>query len=203
MCTKYRPPNPKAIKRQLGTMFGETITKNDVRPTDLAPMIGRSKSGDLSGSLASFGMIGNWDGTDKAKPLANVRQETIEQSNTFSKAYKQRRCIIPAEGFYEWQKVDGAKVPYYFSRNDGLLFYFAGLWQPEGGGHFSSSIITTIPNKAVSPYHSRMPLALENWEQWLDQDDPLKIVQLTPESLFTVTEVQSMPVPMPLFEVQR
>lgn len=202
MCTKYRPPNPKNIKREMGFIFAQSITDKDIRPTDFAPMVGRGKYGDLSGSLASFGMMGNWDGSGKAKPLANVRKETIEESSTFTKAYNQRRCIIPAEGFYEWHEIGEKKIPYYFTRNDGLLFNLAGLWQREGEGHFSFSIITTVPNGAVMPYHGRMPLAIENIDAWLDNHDPLKSVQLTPETAFTVNEVKTAPAPMPLFEAQ-
>lgn len=203
MCTKYRPPNPKAIKRQMGFIFGHTITEKDIRPTDLAPIVGRGKYGDLSGSLASFGMTGNWDGSEKAKPLANVRQETIVESTTFTKACNQRRCIIPAEGFYEWQDVEGKKVPYHFTRNDGLLFYFAGLWQREETDNFSFSIITTVPNDVVARYHSRMPLTVENVETWLDGTDPLKTIVTTPSRVFVATEIHAASTPMPLFEAQR
>jgi putative SOS response-associated peptidase YedK len=111
-----------------------------------------------------------------AARLINARGEIVEEKPAFREAFKRRRCIIPADGFYEWQRAGGAKQPYYFRMNDEGLFGFAALWEEwrtaEGEGLETCSILTTEANESVSPVHHRMPVILHSdaYDLWLDED---------------------------------
>jgi putative SOS response-associated peptidase YedK len=107
--------------------------------------------------------------------MINARSETLAEKPSFKNAFKRRRCLILADGFYEWQKVPGAttKIPIYIRMKDGKPFAFAGLWEnwnsPDGSQILSGTIITTEPNALVAPIHNRMPVILPEsaYEQWL------------------------------------
>jgi putative SOS response-associated peptidase YedK len=188
MCRKYIPPNPKKIQRQMHYMFPKPILERDISPTDLAPMLGRSKDGSLSGNLGAFGIIGNWDGSGKATPLFNIRCETIIEKSTFKEAYAKRRCIIPAEGFYEEAK--SRNDLHIFTRTDGQLLYFPGLWNWSADKQPQFAIVTMPPNETVAPYHNRMPMIIEDFEYWLDGADPLADIKTAPGHLITAHRVQ-------------
>jgi len=97
------------------------------------------------------------------------------QKPSFRTAFRRRRCLVPADGFYEWQRRDGQKQPYYIHpRDDGTPFAFAGLWErwtdPAGGAIDSFTIVTTTANRLLAPLHDRMPVILppESYPRWLD-----------------------------------
>lgn len=104
----------------------------------------------------------------------NARAETAAQKPAFAEALKKRRCLIPADGFYEWQKTAKAKQPYCFTLSDEGVFAFAGLWErwkdAAGNPVETCSILTTTPNRLVEDLHNRMPVILrpEDYELWLD-----------------------------------
>jgi putative SOS response-associated peptidase YedK len=104
----------------------------------------------------------------------NARAETIEEKPLFKEAFKKRRCLIVADGFYEWQHHDKIKTPHYIHLNDGKPFGIAGLWERwknnEGKIIESCALLTTEANKLLQPIHSRMPVILDrsNFSQWLD-----------------------------------
>jgi putative SOS response-associated peptidase YedK len=106
--------------------------------------------------------------------MINARSETASTKPAFRDALKSRRCLIPADGFYEWAKTPKGKQPYCFEVNEGELFAFAGLWDrwknAEGQWIKTCSILTTTPNAVTSPVHDRMPVILDpdNYELWLD-----------------------------------
>jgi putative SOS response-associated peptidase YedK len=106
--------------------------------------------------------------------MINARSETAGTLPAFRDAMKSRRCLIPADGFYEWQKKGKTKQPYCFEVNDGSLFAFAGLWDrwkdPNGQWIKSCSILTTTPNALTAPDHDRMPVILDPdiYDLWLD-----------------------------------
>ena len=110
----------------------------------------------------------------------NARAETVTTSPVFREAMKRRRCLVPATGFYEWQKLDKkAKQPWTIELADGDVFAFAGLWdrwkdRATGGVLETYTIITTDPNDLVQPLHDRMPviLAPQDYDRWLDPGDP-------------------------------
>jgi len=106
--------------------------------------------------------------------MINARSETAATKPAFRDALKSRRCVIPADGFYEWMRTAKAKQPYCFEVNGGELFAFAGIWDrwkdPSGNWVKTCSILTTTPNAVTSPIHDRMPVILDpdDYDQWLD-----------------------------------
>jgi putative SOS response-associated peptidase YedK len=106
--------------------------------------------------------------------MINARSETAATKPAFRDALKSRRCLIPADGFYEWLRTEKAKQPYCFEVNGGELFAFAGIWDrwkgASGKAIETCSILTTTPNAVISPIHDRMPVILhpDNYDVWLD-----------------------------------
>jgi putative SOS response-associated peptidase YedK len=110
--------------------------------------------------------------------MINARAESLAEKNAYKHAFKRRRCLIPANGFYEWKKVPGqkAKQPYFIHHPDGDLYALAGLWEVwrgadrQGEPLHSATIITTSPNPEMAKIHDRMPVILppSAWDQWLD-----------------------------------
>jgi putative SOS response-associated peptidase YedK len=122
-------------------------------------------------------LIPSWSkDTSIGSRLINARSETAEEKPSFRQAFKQRRCIIPADGFYEWQRTNGKKQPFFFRMRDESPFGFAGLWerwQGMGGEAINScTILTTEANEILRPVHDRMPVILhsDDNELWLDED---------------------------------
>ena len=114
--------------------------------------------------------------------MINARAETLADKNAFKHAYRKRRCIVPVDGFYEWQKVPGQKTkqPYFIHRPDEEPLAFAGLWEEWKGADRdgteslrSATIITTEANETMAPIHDRMPVVLPPtaWDDWLDPDN--------------------------------
>ena len=127
-----------------------------------------------------WGLIPYWakDPTIGSK-MINARAETLAEKASFKNPFKRRRCLILADGFYEWANIPGQKTkqPYYFRMEDGAPFAFAGLWEewhsPEGSELRSATIITTEPNPLVGKVHARMPVILkpEDYSIWLAKED--------------------------------
>lgn len=125
------------------------------------------------GVMLRWGFVPPWQGRS-GPPLINAMAETAAVKPAFRDAFASRRCLVPADGFYEWLAVGGAKRPTLFSRRDGGLFAFAGLWQHWNGGGGESltavCVLTVEANDLVRPVHARMPaiLAREGHDAWLD-----------------------------------
>ena len=128
--------------------------------------------------IVRWGLVPGWAKEIRTgKPLINARAETVLQKPSFSGGMKHRRCLIPADGYFEWQgDISGKKQPWYFTRPDQSLFAFAGIWEQwmsaEGSELESAAIITTSANSAIAPIHHRMPVVIEpqNYAAWLDTD---------------------------------
>ena len=122
-----------------------------------------------------WGLIPSWSkDSSGAARMINARVETAATKPAFRDAMKSRRCLIPADGFYEWVRTAKAKQPYCFEVNDGQLFAFAGIWDrwKDTSGKLveTCSILTTTPNAVTSPVHDRMPVILDpdSHDLWLD-----------------------------------
>jgi len=106
--------------------------------------------------------------------MINARSETVHEKPAFSEPFKSRRCLILADGYYEWKKEGKAKQPYFFRMRDDSVFAFAGLWAswraPDETKVLSCTILTTEPNEIQSPIHDRMPVVLadKQYDAWLD-----------------------------------
>ncbi|MGI8710891.1 MAG: SOS response-associated peptidase [Acidimicrobiales bacterium] len=130
-----------------------------------------------------WGLVPLWAASPAmGNKMINARAEGLADKNAFKDAFRKRRCLVPADGFYEWRKRPGEKTkqPFYIHRADGEPIAFAGLWE-EWKGHDrsgdqrlrSASIITTTPNELMATIHDRMPVILPPaaWDQWLDPDN--------------------------------
>lgn len=191
MCGRYTLTlNPATHAAQLGGLFeglgelpweGEPLEgpRYNVSPTQEAPVIRMGPSGPKL-SLMRWGLLPEWMAGRKGAPLINARAETVAEKPAFRGALRHRRCLIPADGFFEWAPVpEGApksakKQPWWFRRADGGLFALAGLWEPGNAEapHGSYTLITTEPNGVVSAVHDRMPVILsaEAYARWLDPE---------------------------------
>ena len=148
-------------------------------------------------ALVRWGLIPSWVKEIKpGKPLINARGETLLEKPSFRNAVKRRRCLIPADGFYEWLgDVPGKKVPQFIHRPDHRLFAFAGLWEhwmgADGSELETAAIITTSPNTVIAQIHDRMPVVIppENFSAWLDvknvdAEEAVKLLKPAPEDYF-------------------
>ena len=140
---------------------------------------------------ARWGLVPGW--SKEARPryaTINARIESVADKPAYRVPFRRKRCLIPADGFFEWVSEDGAKVPYHICRQDRRVFAFAGLWDRWSNKEdsFDSCVIITAPAEGVmAPLHARMPVILEPsaWDGWLDpaMTDPAEInARLTPAS---------------------
>ncbi len=122
-----------------------------------------------------WGFLPHWYKTPTDGPLLiNARAETIAENPAFRAAVRERRCIVPASGFYEWREEGGKKLPFYIYRKDGAPMAFAGVWQSWEKGEApvpSVALVTTDASRAMSEIHHRMPVILEprDWPLWLGE----------------------------------
>ena len=178
MCARYR----LSRRKQLIQEYFDTADEVDWEPRyNIAPSqnVGiirqdRAKP-ERHLSLARWGLIPYWAKDPSiGYKLINARSETVTDKPAFRKAFECRRCLIPADGFYEWKRAEKAKQPFRFGLHDDSLFAFAGLWDrwKDGSGLVveSCSILTTTPNALLADVHDRMPVILspEHYDLWLD-----------------------------------
>lgn len=135
----------------------------------------QNAAGERDAAFHRWGLIPSWAKDPSiGYKMINARSETLSERPSFRTAFRLRRCVIPATGFYEWRQIGGRKLPMYFYRLDGRLLGLAGLWEawrsPDGNVIQSVTIITTEPNELVSPVHNRMPVILrdDRVDLWLD-----------------------------------
>lgn len=169
----------KAPPSELVTRFGldecaDFGPRYNIPPGTDIPAIRQSPEGKRVLHLLRWGLVPHWakDPAIGAK-LNNARGESIAEKPSFRNAFKQRRCLIPASGFYEWKTEGKLKQPYYISLKSGEPMALAGLWEswqaPDGNILRSVCIVTTGANDLMAPIHERMPVmvAREHWQDWL------------------------------------
>src|SRR5262249_13357822 len=149
--------------------FGSVSDEQDweprynIAPTQPVPVIRQNSTQPVREvSVMRWGLIPSWaKDTSGAASMINARSETVSIRPAFSDAIKYRRCLIPADGFYEWKRSAAAKQPFCFEVNNGELFAFAGLWDrwrdTSGNWLTTCTILTTTPNAVTSAVHDRMP----------------------------------------------
>ncbi len=151
------------------------VSRWNVAPSQQIPVIASGKV-----QAMKWGLIPSWAKDEKiAYKMINARAETIMEKPSYRNSFKNRRCLIPADGFYEWRKnPDGTKTPMYIRMKDQELFMFAGLWDTwrnaDGVDVRSCTIITTTPNGLMSSIHDRMPVIIpkEAYVDWEIGDVP-------------------------------
>ena len=182
MCGRYvLKSTPQHIREAFGIEGPDTAQSEEWRPhfniapTQFAPIV-RVVDGARRLDLLKWGLIPSWakDATIGNR-LINARSETAPEKPAFRAAFKSRRCIVPADGFYEWQQQPSGKQPHYIHRKDGELLAIAGLWEhwtpPESTVPLLTfTILTTEANSWMRRLHDRMPVVLEGDEvaRWLD-----------------------------------
>jgi putative SOS response-associated peptidase YedK len=177
MCGRFARivSNKKLREKYRLKEIAELEPRYNIAPTQPVAVV-RAAEGGNELSLLRWGLIPSWSKDAKiGYKLINARSETVAEKPSFRSAFKQRRCLIPASGFYEWQKQEtGRKQPYFIFPREGELFSFAGLWErwhdPEGEQVETCTILTTTANDLMKPIHDRMPVILDptTERQWLD-----------------------------------
>jgi len=155
----------------------------NVSPSQDVPIVANTPEPRID--FASWGLVPSW-GAGSVRPMINARAETLASKRTFKDALRKRRCLFPADGFYEWKTNRyGERCPVYFRLRSGKPFAFAGLWEPTRlGGELAktATIITTNSNSLVEPIHDRMPVILmeEDYRRWLDaaEKEPEELIAL-------------------------
>jgi putative SOS response-associated peptidase YedK len=176
MCGRFTlSTRPQAV----ATLFGlgavpDLPPRYNLAPTQPLAVVRQGDAG-RSFSLMRWGLVPSWaDDLKIGNSLINARCETVAQKPAFRTAFRRRRCLLPADGFYEWGQVGPKKQPYHFRMRDASPFAFAGLWEewhsPEGEAVQTCCIITTAANAVVQPVHERMPVILAEgfFDRWLD-----------------------------------
>jgi putative SOS response-associated peptidase YedK len=148
-----------------------------------------------------WGLVPSWAKDPRiGNQLLNARAETAAEKPAFRTALRRRRCLIPADGFYEWQQRGGAKQPYCFRLSDDRLFAFAGLWErwqdPSGQTLETCTVLTTEANELVRPIHDRMPvlLARNHFADWLDPNLQDSVRLLAMLRAYPAEEMRAYPV---------
>ncbi|MSR59351.1 MAG: SOS response-associated peptidase [Planctomycetaceae bacterium] len=173
MCGRY---NLRANQRELSDLFGVYVPalspRFNIAPTQQVLSI-RLTEGSREAAMLRWGLVPIWSKDPKSgPPLINARGDTVREKPSFRSAFKARRCLVPASGFYEWQTIGAGKQPYHITMTDGLPFAIAGLWEHWHGGDKvieSCTLITTSANALMEPFHDRMPVivAPDDFDTWL------------------------------------
>lgn len=176
MCGRYaQRTDPKRLAKEFKVAeVPEVEPRYNIAPTqDILGVVESADGREMK--FYKWGLIPSW-AKDKSMGarLINARSETVQEKPSFREAFKKRRCIIPADGFYEWKRTDGKKQPFFFRMQDERPFGFAGLWDRwEGTGGeviHSCTILTTEANDVLRPVHDRMPVILhpKEYALWLE-----------------------------------
>ena len=178
MCGRFALKNPLALKAafDLAELPENLTPRYNIAPSQDIAIIRADVNGRRI-SLAHWGLIPSWTkDSGKSYSTINARAETVDTKPTYRGSFKHHRCLIPADGFYEWHKEDGIKIPHHIGMKDGSPFALAGLWDvwkgPQGDVT-SCTIIVTEANQFMKRLHDRMPVMLSphDYERWLDPDN--------------------------------
>lgn len=177
MCGRFNlTDSPEQIALELGLTTELSIKPNyNVAPSQKILAVRQDEDEHNELALFRWGLLPSWikDLKKSPKPI-NAKVETVHEKPFFRTAFKKRRCLIPANGFYEWKTVNGQKQPFLIHKKDNSLIYFAGLWEnwvsPEGEVIQTAGIITTQAEGVAAKIHDRMPVILskEIFGNWLD-----------------------------------
>lgn len=177
MCGRFTLTAPREALTHLFPLFDlpDVPPSYNVAPTQSVLAVRVPAAGAKPELVAlKWGLVPGWaDDPAIGNRLINARCETVAEKPAFRSAFRQRRCLVLADGFYEWQKVGRTKQPYLFRLKGGGPFAFAGLWEHwERDGHAldSCTVLTTAANELVKPLHERMPLILSprDFDRWLN-----------------------------------
>jgi len=187
MCGRYAVTLPPDAMRSLFATEGplpNVPPRGNAAPTQMLPAV-RLGEGRRELVLLRWGLVPAWSkAMTGTAPLINARADGVATKPSFRDAFRKRRCLVPADGFYEWQPPGkGAKQPWFVRLKGGATAAFAGIWErwqaPDGSTVESMAIITTDAPELIRPIHDRMPVMLpaEAWELWLDPRTPPAVAE--------------------------
>jgi len=186
MCGRYTLTKaPKSVPKFKGEPFKVTTrhtgpfeSRFNIAPTQNNLVLRQNEdAADLEGVYMRWGLIPSWSKEERTQQLLiNAKSETAADKPSFKAAYRRRRCLVPADGFYEWKRLRKSAQPFYFQLDDEDIFFMAGLWeawQDEAGHSVETyTVLTTRSNELMARYHERMPAILldEHIDKWMDGD---------------------------------
>ena len=182
MCGRF------VLKQRINGSFTEEVVKwrelhallagFNIAPSQIVPVL-VNLNGRIEAVEAVWGFVSPFASDLRSGGLINARAETVNVKPTFGEAFRRRRCIVPADGWYEWQKRGRSKQPYYIHGREGQLLGFAGIWQPNQANVPTVAVLTTAANAAVEVIHDRMPAVLprNSWDVWLHGDTPVETLK--------------------------
>lgn len=203
MCGRFTLTiSPAELQDQFGLTerpSADLAPRYNIAPSQAVAVVTNSEDRKLE--FFQWGLIPAWAKDPKiGNKLINARAETLAEKPSFRTALKRRRCLVVADGFYEWQKTATGKAPMYIQMQDGRPFGFAGLWEvwqpPDGSLLKTCTIITTEPNALLAPIHNRMPVILppEAYEAWLHPGELLAEEVLPLLRPFDAARMKAVPV---------
>ena len=178
MCGRYTLTVDASVLAELFELDPPTELepRYNIAPTQQVPIVRRGRDVEREWAEVRWGLVPFWAKDTKiGNRLINARAESAADKPSFRSAFKHRRCLVPADGFFEWATTDGGKQPYHIRFGDRRPFAFAGLWErwsPDDGPTVEScTILTTRPNELVARLHDRMPVILPaaRFDDWLDE----------------------------------
>ena len=205
MCGRYAITTPLEAMERLFNFEGQLINmppRYNVAPTQDVPIV-RHEDGARRLAMVRWGLVPHWSKEmPRDKPLINARGETVAQKPSFRTSYRAKRCLVLADGFYEWQRAGQKPLPFYISPADGGMFAMAGVWDvwkaPDGETVASVAIVTTAANDTMSSIHHRMPvvIAQSDIDAWLtitgeDTEAADVLIRSAPEDYFAIRPVSS------------
>jgi putative SOS response-associated peptidase YedK len=184
MCGRFalKSPPAKLVERFGLDECADFTPHYNIPPGTDIPVIRQSPEGKRVLHLLRWGLVPHWAKDPSiGNKLSNARGESVAEKPSFRDAFRRRRCLIPADGFYEWKTEGKVKQPYFISLKSGEPLAMGGLWEswrrPDGEILRTACIITTGPNDVMEPIHDRMPVILrtEDWQAWLEA--PVEAIQ--------------------------
>ena len=190
MCGRYQRKSDKQqiaeAMRIAGEVFVDPLAEDDdIRPTSMQPIVRQNRDTGLNDLvLARWGFIPSWQKEGKLPANTfNARSESVATNGMWKRAFERHRCLVPADAFFEWQKLRPRNNPKFsFTLKDGAPLAFAGLWsawKDPANGHWlqSFTILTTDANETMQPVHDRMPVILQpkDWARWLSREETVQL----------------------------
>ncbi len=183
MCGRYSlaGPTPAQVRAAYPVLESVALTpRYNIAPGDDVPAVTTARDGTPRGEMLRWGLVPAWsESPQTAAKMINARVETVAERPAYRRAFQSMRCLIPADGFYEWQRrATGPKQGFHITAAGRELFAFAGLWSiwhaPDGSTLRSCTILTTAANPAIASLHDRMPVILsrEAEPEWIDPATP-------------------------------
>ncbi|MFI7303438.1 SOS response-associated peptidase [Micromonospora aurantiaca] len=201
MCGRYATTRSAADLSALFESADETggVTPDyNVAPTDPVPLVRLAPDGHRLLSLGRWGLLPQWSRSAAgAARMINARAETVATSRAYAPSFARRRCLVPADGWYEWVRLaDGGRQPYFMTPRDGSVLAFAGIWsvwESAGAARLTFSVLTTAATGELAEVHDRMPLLLspERWAEWLGSaEEPAELLAPPDAGLLAGLEIR-------------